>query len=317
MEKSSRSWVPPFAAPLPALSSVHVEPVGDHLEVVATKQVLADDPYMAGHFPGLCIYPGVFIIETACQAVAAAHARAAAPPVLSGVRSARFLAPILSGDTLSITTAVPAPSSSTPFDIEAVCVRADGTKVALLKLSFTDQADVDRDRSTQVARPRLANDSGGLTCGQVRDVLPQGHPMVLVDRVLSLRVGGSIETIKAITHSECCYSGLAGEASHAYPTTLLLESLGQSAAILWLTTRQKRAAGNRTLMLALARDVDIKGVARPGDVVTHVATLENIIGDNVFVSGETWVGDRRIIRAGCMAAVMREPIRLDCDTVVL
>jgi 3-hydroxyacyl-[acyl-carrier-protein] dehydratase len=53
--------------PLRAVDEVVMGP--EPSEVVATKLVRAADPYLVGHYPGFTIYPGVFVLETACQAV--------------------------------------------------------------------------------------------------------------------------------------------------------------------------------------------------------------------------------------------------------
>src|SRR5690348_1398482 len=115
--------------------------------------------------------------------------------------------------------------------------------------------------------------------------------MVLVDRVLSFEPGVSITGIKAITGSEPCYSGLpVGLESerYAYPTSLLIESFGQTAAILWLKSlRLPNQDRNNVFMFAVVRNCRIEGRAFPGDVVRHVARLDHVVGDNVFVTGES------------------------------
>lgn len=148
-----------------------------------------------------------------------------------------------------------------------------------------------------------------LEYSQIRSILPQGHPMVLVDRVESLEPGVSIVGIKAITGSEPCYrnldNGLRPE-RYAYPTSLLVESFGQTAAILWL---QSNKSGKRhqdeVLVFVGARNLQIEGHAYPGDVLRHVARLDRVISDTVFVEGEVWLNDRRIASIGSMIAALR------------
>jgi 3-hydroxyacyl-[acyl-carrier-protein] dehydratase len=139
-----------------------------------------------------------------------------------------------------------------------------------------------------------------LDFSQIRGLLPHGHPMVLVDRVLSIEPGDSIISIKAITGSEPCYGDLALDLHpnrYAYPTSLLIESFGQTAAILWLTSVHTRNGdGDKVFMITTARNCRIEG---------HIAHIDNLVGDNVFVSGETWVGDRRIASMGSMIATQR------------
>lgn len=137
----------------------------------------------------------------------------------------------------------------------------------------------------------------------IRSLLPQGHPIALVDRVIALDPGVSIVGLKAVTGSEPCYrSGDAG----AYPVSLMLESFGQTAAILWLVSLgSSPVRDDRVLMLTAIRDCTIEGRALPGDVLRHEARLDQVIGDNVFVAGEILVDDRRLATVGSMMAVMR------------
>jgi 3-hydroxyacyl-[acyl-carrier-protein] dehydratase len=137
----------------------------------------------------------------------------------------------------------------------------------------------------------------------IHGLLPQGHPMVLVDRVVSLDPGVSIVGLKAITGSEPCYRGVAGG---PYPASLMLESFGQTAALLWLAgLGGSPVRDSHVLMLVAVRDCVIHGRAFPGDVLRHVARIDQVVGDNVFVEGEILVGDRRLARIGSMMAVMR------------
>ncbi|MCI4066462.1 beta-hydroxyacyl-ACP dehydratase [Micromonospora sp. R77] len=144
-----------------------------------------------------------------------------------------------------------------------------------------------------------------MNIAQIRAVLPQRHPLLLVDRVLS-RGDDRIETIKAITATEPCYARLGDDATvedHAYPVSLLIESFGQSAALLWL--HDAVAGAGHVLLFVGARDYTVEGHAYPGDTVRHVVHLERVVADTAFATGESWVGDRRIAVIGSLMAARR------------
>jgi 3-hydroxyacyl-[acyl-carrier-protein] dehydratase len=148
-----------------------------------------------------------------------------------------------------------------------------------------------------------------LEYGEIRKILPHGHPMVLVDRILRLEPGASILGIKTVSGTEPCYCDVDKDADPglwAYPSSLLFESFGQTAAILWLSSggSLKRTAED-LLMFVAGRNLEIVGRAFPGDVLRHEARIEKVVGNNVFVEGETWVEDRRIATIGSMIAVIR------------
>jgi 3-hydroxyacyl-[acyl-carrier-protein] dehydratase len=140
----------------------------------------------------------------------------------------------------------------------------------------------------------------------LRRILPHGHPVLLVDR-LSLEPDGSAVGTKSVTAGEPCYRDLPPDAEperYAYPVSLLLESFGQTAAALWLTGAGA-VEDDRVLMLVAARGCRIEGRAFPGDVLRHTARVEHVVGDNVFVSGETHVDGRRVAVVESMMAVAR------------
>jgi 3-hydroxyacyl-[acyl-carrier-protein] dehydratase len=141
----------------------------------------------------------------------------------------------------------------------------------------------------------------------IQAALPQRHPLLLVDRVVSIDPGRSIETVKAITASDNCYAGVpdgAGIDAYAYPVSLLIESFGQSAALLWLGEEAGQPEGS-VLLFVGARDYRVEGRAFPGDVVRHVVHLEQVVAETAFATGESWVGDVRIAQVVSLMAARR------------
>jgi 3-hydroxyacyl-[acyl-carrier-protein] dehydratase len=129
--------MPPFAAPLAAVDRLEVSPRDGGLLVLASKEIVADDPYLAAHFPGQAVYPGVFVLETARQAVAAAlGAGPGGLADLARVRSLRLTGVLRPGERLDVEVTVIIPPDGAAPRADGRARRADGTEVARLALEF-------------------------------------------------------------------------------------------------------------------------------------------------------------------------------------
>ena len=286
------------ASPLPATGlRMRSSEAGRH-EVI--RSIEPTDPYLAGHYPDHQVYPGVFIIENVLAAAreAVLAGRADNPHVsLSRIRSVRFTAPVESHGELTIemTTEMAVEADRDTVDrviVSANCLRADGVKAAKVVLEVC-----------------LEHPEPAFEAAEIRRLLDHRHPILLVEKVLEYDPGHRITTTKAVSVSEPCYATLpasAPQSAYRYPDTLVIESFGQSGALLWLKTMAETdTTPDGVLFLASARDCVIEGHAYPGDVLRHEVRLDKIVGDNAFLSGQTWVGDRRIAAMGSAVAVIR------------
>ncbi len=141
----------------------------------------------------------------------------------------------------------------------------------------------------------------------IQSMLPHRYPMLMIDAVLALEPRHSIIAVKCVTGNEPCYARLPEEPTErqvAYPRCLIVESFSQAGVILWKQSASPDEADN-VLMFGVARDCEFERDVFPGDTMQHRVNLERALGDSLFLSGETWVGDHRIARFGWLAAVTR------------
>jgi 3-hydroxymyristoyl/3-hydroxydecanoyl-(acyl carrier protein) dehydratase len=152
--------MPGYAAPLEAVDEVTVAQRDGRLVVSASKDVTVTGPYLEAHFPGRTVYPGVFILETVCQAVATALGeRDGRLPELTAVTSMRFVGAVHPGDRLLVEATIEEGpieegpieegpieegTAGAPLRVAAQCWRTEvGAEVARLALEFGYLAGAD------------------------------------------------------------------------------------------------------------------------------------------------------------------------------
>ncbi|WP_088943745.1 3-hydroxyacyl-ACP dehydratase FabZ family protein [Rhodococcus sp. 1168] len=156
-----------------------------------------------------------------------------------------------------------------------------------------------------------------MTYRQILDTLPHRPPILLVDRVPHLTVGESIVAEKAVNASEPCYVDITDSVDlsrdprgadefederFAYPAALMIESLGQAAAILW---RMSVPAGDGTLVFGGIRNCIFHGSVYPGDVLSHRVRIDALKGDFGILSGHTEVAGRIVAEVESMLVAVR------------
>ncbi|MCX2732048.1 3-hydroxyacyl-ACP dehydratase [Saccharopolyspora sp. NFXS83] len=143
----------------------------------------------------------------------------------------------------------------------------------------------------------------------IRATIPHRHPILLVDRVVSVDPGARIRTRKAISGTEHCYAGLpedAPEAEYAYPLSRLLESWAQSAVLLasWQRPNADVLTGQVELLTGL-RGVELLEPVFPGDVVEHEVIAVRELPDAAIFRGECAVDGRIAVRVGQLTVARR------------
>ncbi|MFE8010411.1 hypothetical protein [Streptomyces sp. NPDC057418] len=298
-----------FATPLRAVDRIEVCQDGPGLRFRMFKTVRAEDPYMAGHFPGLTLLPAVFVLEGLRQAVTTLIG-ADEPLNLVEVTSGRWLAPMQGGDEIRLDVTA-TESGGGRWLVTADGVRQDGVPVVLAKVVLGGRDAVVSDGLVPAGGPPGAPATlSGPDYTAILDRLPVRHPMLLVDRVDAFDPGREITTVKAVSGSEPCYRSMEDGlplSRYMYPRALMLESFGQSSVLLWLSSGTTEGVQ----VAAAFRHCRFAGEVRPGAVLRHVARIDRLMPDNVFVSGETWDGDRCVMTVGALIGSSRPRAQVD------
>jgi 3-hydroxyacyl-[acyl-carrier-protein] dehydratase len=138
---------------------------------------------------------------------------------------------------------------------------------------------------------------------QVRVLLKQRFPMLMVDNVVALEPGKTIRAIKNVTGNEIQFLGHFPE--HAVvPGTLIVEAIGQAASILFSKTVENALAPGQFLVLGSISDMRFLIPVVPGDRMEIEVHVLKFVQDLAFVQASVRV-DGAVVATGKMGFAKR------------
>lgn len=114
-----------------------------------------------------------------------------------------------------------------------------------------------------------------LNIEEIKAILPQRHPFLMVDRILELEPGKRALGLKHVTINEYYFPGHFPN-YHVVPGVLIVESLAQVGAVAILTIPKNR--GKNAVFVAID-DFRFRKFVRPGDTMTLEVVLKRTIGN--------------------------------------
>lgn len=130
---------------------------------------------------------------------------------------------------------------------------------------------------------------------EVRTLLKQRFPMIMVDTVLELVPEQRILTLKNVTGNEIQFLGHFPELA-IMPGTLIVEALGQSASILFSRTTSLGMRPGEFLVLGSISDMRFLVPVAPGDQLQIAVQILKLAGDLALVEGTVTVRDAVVAR---------------------
>ncbi|MGH8920788.1 MAG: 3-hydroxyacyl-ACP dehydratase FabZ family protein [Actinomycetes bacterium] len=138
---------------------------------------------------------------------------------------------------------------------------------------------------------------------EVTALLPHRYPMLLVDRVLELVPGEYVRAVKAVTHNEPWYRGIAPGTPLDYPPALLVESWGQAAGL--LASAIADAPVGQVMLFGSVADARFHRPVRPGELIEHRVRITRALTDSVIFEGTSHSGEDTVMTVTRMVMAFR------------
>lgn len=137
---------------------------------------------------------------------------------------------------------------------------------------------------------------------QILKQLPHRYPILLVDRVLSVEKGKSIQTLKNVTINEPQFNGHFPHRP-VFPGVYMLEAMAQSAALLAFDTLGVTPDEKTVYYFAGIDGARFKRPVEPGDQLVMDVTLERMKAGIFKFKGTARVGNEVACEAELMCTM--------------
>lgn len=138
---------------------------------------------------------------------------------------------------------------------------------------------------------------------QIKKILPQAYPFLMIDRIVDFKKGESLIAIKNITGNEWCFDGDVNAAYH-FPETLLIEAAAQAALCVYQLS--KIAPSELMPKYVLGRiSAEIKDVVSIGDQLVLKACANKMLENGGYSDVFVFIGDVEVAKIEVIYSVVR------------
>jgi 3-hydroxyacyl-[acyl-carrier-protein] dehydratase len=123
---------------------------------------------------------------------------------------------------------------------------------------------------------------------EVKLLLKQRFPIIMIDAIMSLDPGKSIHAIKNVTGNEIFFLGHFPEYA-VMPGSLIMEAMSQAASILFSKTTGAGIAPEEFLVLGMINEMRFFVPVVPGDKLDIQVDVTKIVKDIAFVESTATV----------------------------
>jgi 3-hydroxyacyl-[acyl-carrier-protein] dehydratase len=123
---------------------------------------------------------------------------------------------------------------------------------------------------------------------EIKGLLKQRFPFIMVDRVLEIEPGKKIKSLKNVTGNEIQFLGHFPECA-IMPGVFIVEAIGQSASILFSSSTKKGIDKGEVMVLGLINNMRFLAPVYPGQTMLIEVNVIKMAEDAALVEGSVTV----------------------------
>jgi 3-hydroxyacyl-[acyl-carrier-protein] dehydratase len=140
---------------------------------------------------------------------------------------------------------------------------------------------------------------------EIKKLIPQRFPFLMIDKVLELAPGKRAVAIKNVSGNDMVFLGHFPEKA-VMPGALIIEAMAQASIILFATSGNKESSDKMPLYYFGSVKARFLHPAVPGDQLKIAVENVKILPAGAFVSGEAFIDDKKIAEAELVFSVKHE-----------
>ena len=132
---------------------------------------------------------------------------------------------------------------------------------------------------------------------QIKKLLPQRYPYLMVDKVLELEPGKTIVAVKNVTGNEAYFSGHFPEIA-IMPGTAIIEAMAQAVIIIVASNGKKKQNGKKKTLYYLGSvKIRFYKPVYPGDQIVIKADIDKLLEKGGYATAKVLV-DEKLVAEG-------------------
>ena len=141
---------------------------------------------------------------------------------------------------------------------------------------------------------------------EIQKILPHRYPFLLIDRVIKLEKGVSIEAYKNVSISEPIFQGHFPD-HPIYPGVMIIEGMAQAGGVLAFKSsseEEQEAATNKVVYFMSIDKAKFRSPVRPGDQLIYKLTVLKQRGAIWQLDAKAYVDDKLVAEAELKAMIV-------------
>ena len=140
---------------------------------------------------------------------------------------------------------------------------------------------------------------------EIKKLIPQRFPFIMIDRVLELEPGKHATAVKNISGNDMVFLGHFPEKA-IMPGALILEAMAQTAIVLFASSGKTGGNDKKPLYFFGSVKARFLHPAVPGDQLKIKVENVKSLPNGAYVSGEAFVDEKKITEAELVFSVRNE-----------